>query len=291
MAFDRACRKRGYLYQEGGILSPDGHCRAFDAAPRGTVIGSGAGVVVLKRLDDALADGDHDPRRDPGTAINNDGACKAATPRRASKGRREVIAAALAIAGVAPASDRLRRGPRHRHPARRSHRGRGAAAGLPRNRGAGCCGLGSVKTNIGHLDAAALDDFGTGYASLSQLQTLPFDRIKIDRSFINSLGENEQSAAIVETITALGRSLHVPITAEGVETPAIREKLAALGCANAQGWYFDAPSRGMSRACNSHPRSKSRPNRVPSPTAIGPVQAISGNSSTGLTVLADPLLI
>ena len=84
----------------------------------------------------------------------------------------------------------------------------------------------------------ALDDFGTGYASLSQLQTLPFDRIKIDRSFINALGHNEQSAAIVETITALGRSLHVPITAEGVETPEIREKLAALGCADAQGWYF-----------------------------------------------------
>jgi len=84
----------------------------------------------------------------------------------------------------------------------------------------------------------ALDDFGTGYASLSQLQTLPFDRIKIDRSFIHALGQNEQSAAIVETITALGRSLNVPITAEGVETPAVREKLAALGCADAQGWYF-----------------------------------------------------
>ena len=84
----------------------------------------------------------------------------------------------------------------------------------------------------------ALDDFGTGYASLSQLQMLPFDRIKIDRSFINALGHNEQSAAIVETITALGRSLHVPITTEGVETPAIREKLSALGCSDAQGWYF-----------------------------------------------------
>lgn len=84
----------------------------------------------------------------------------------------------------------------------------------------------------------ALDDFGTGYASLSQLHSLPFDRIKIDKSFINALGDNEQSAAIVETITALGRSLKVPITAEGVETGAIREQLAALGCSDAQGWYF-----------------------------------------------------
>ena len=84
----------------------------------------------------------------------------------------------------------------------------------------------------------ALDDFGTGYASLSQLQSLPFDRIKIDRSFINALAENEQSAAIVETITALGKSLNVPITAEGVETLAARERLAALGCSDAQGWHF-----------------------------------------------------
>jgi EAL domain-containing protein (putative c-di-GMP-specific phosphodiesterase class I) len=84
----------------------------------------------------------------------------------------------------------------------------------------------------------ALDDFGTGYASLSQLHSLPFDRIKIDKSFISALSDDEQGAAIVETITALGKSLKVPITAEGVETSAIREQLAALGCSDAQGWYF-----------------------------------------------------
>lgn len=84
----------------------------------------------------------------------------------------------------------------------------------------------------------ALDDFGTGYASLSQLHSLPFDRIKIDKSFINALGSDEQSAAIVETITALGRSLRVPITAEGVESDNVRAQLAALGCSDAQGWYF-----------------------------------------------------
>ena len=84
----------------------------------------------------------------------------------------------------------------------------------------------------------ALDDFGTGYASLSQLNALPFDRIKIDKSFISALSNDEQGAAIVETITALGRSLKVPITAEGVENGAIRAQLAALGCSDAQGWYF-----------------------------------------------------
>ena len=89
-----------------------------------------------------------------------------------------------------------------------------------------------------HGIAIALDDFGTGYASLSQLHALPFDRIKIDRSFITSLGVNEQAAAIVQTIAALGKTLCVPITAEGVETDSIRAQMAALGCTDAQGFHF-----------------------------------------------------
>ena len=89
-----------------------------------------------------------------------------------------------------------------------------------------------------HGIAIALDDFGTGYASLSQLHALPFDRIKIDRSFINSLGKSDQAAAIVQTITSLGKTLSVPITAEGVESDHIREQMAALGCTDAQGFHF-----------------------------------------------------
>jgi len=89
-----------------------------------------------------------------------------------------------------------------------------------------------------HGIAIALDDFGTGYASLSQLHALPFDRIKIDRSFITSLGQSEQAVAIVQTIAALGKTLSVPITAEGVETDSIREQMAALGCTDAQGFHF-----------------------------------------------------
>ena len=84
----------------------------------------------------------------------------------------------------------------------------------------------------------ALDDFGTGYASLTQLQSLPFDRIKIDKSFVATIGENEQSAAIVRTIASLGKLLCVPITAEGVETEAVRRQLAEAGCQDAQGWLF-----------------------------------------------------
>jgi diguanylate cyclase (GGDEF)-like protein len=110
----------------------------------------------------------------------------------------------------------------------------------------------------------ALDDFGTGYASLSQLHTLPFDRIKIDKSFINALGNHEQGAAIVETITALGKSLHVPITAEGVETQAIREQLVALGCSDAQGWFFG-------RAVAGHVASMQFAPKMQTPPEPGPV--------------------
>lgn len=84
----------------------------------------------------------------------------------------------------------------------------------------------------------SLDDFGTGYASLSQLNELPFDRIKIDKSFIAGIQSNSQNRAIVEAITALGKSLSMPVTAEGVEEDEIRDMLLALGCSDAQGWLF-----------------------------------------------------
>ena len=91
----------------------------------------------------------------------------------------------------------------------------------------------------------SLDDFGTGYASLSQLRSLPFDRIKIDRSFVASLLEDNQSEAIVSTIASLGRALSLPITAEGIETDHIREKLTALGCSDGQGWLFGKAVSGQ----------------------------------------------
>jgi diguanylate cyclase (GGDEF)-like protein len=84
----------------------------------------------------------------------------------------------------------------------------------------------------------SLDDFGTGYASLTQLQSLPFDRIKIDRSFVAALLDDKQSSAIVSTIAALGKSLHLPVTAEGVECEEVRARLESLGCADGQGWLW-----------------------------------------------------
>jgi diguanylate cyclase (GGDEF)-like protein len=87
----------------------------------------------------------------------------------------------------------------------------------------------------------ALDDFGTGYSSLAHLRALPFDRIKIDRSFVTSIGDNAESAAIVSAITRLGESLNLPITAEGIEDAAVEERVRALGCAKGQGWLYGRP--------------------------------------------------
>lgn len=87
----------------------------------------------------------------------------------------------------------------------------------------------------------ALDDFGTGYSSLAHLRALPFDRIKIDRSFVTAMGESSESAAIVNAIARLGESLGLPVTAEGVETLAIETQLKDLGLPRGQGWHFGKP--------------------------------------------------
>jgi diguanylate cyclase (GGDEF)-like protein/PAS domain S-box-containing protein len=87
----------------------------------------------------------------------------------------------------------------------------------------------------------AMDDFGTGYCSLSYLRSFPFDKIKIDRSFVRDLDSNPEAQAIVRAIVTLGSSLGVTITAEGVETAHDLEKLRLEGCAQAQGFLFSAP--------------------------------------------------
>jgi len=146
----------GYLYQAGAILSPDGHCRAFDEKAAGTVIGSGAGIVVLKRLDDALRDGDTIHAVIKGSAANNDGADKVGFTAPSVNGQAEAIRAAQLIAGVPAESV----GYIETH-------GTGTVLGDPIELAAltqafhadsgrtGYCAIGSVKTNVGHLDAAA----------------------------------------------------------------------------------------------------------------------------------------
>jgi acyl transferase domain-containing protein/acyl carrier protein len=147
---------RGYRYMKDGIQSPDGHCRAFDAEARGTVWGDGAGVVVLKRLSSALADGDRILATVKGSAVNNDGAQKVGYTAPGVEGQSRVIVEALAEAGVSP--DEVGYVEAH---------GTGTPLGDPVEitaltqafRGGtdrtGYCAIGSVKTNIGHLNAAA----------------------------------------------------------------------------------------------------------------------------------------
>jgi acyl transferase domain-containing protein len=148
--------REGYLYQEEGIMSPDGHCRAFDESARGTVAGEGAGVVLLKRLVEALADGDTIHAVIKSSAVNNDGSLKVGFTAPSLDGQAEVISEALALAGVD--ADSISYVETH---------GTGTPLGDPVEIGAltqayrastqkrGFCAIGSLKTNIGHLDAAA----------------------------------------------------------------------------------------------------------------------------------------
>ncbi|MCC3566017.1 MULTISPECIES: beta-ketoacyl synthase N-terminal-like domain-containing protein [unclassified Microcoleus] len=149
-------QKTGYFYKEGMILSPDGHCRAFDANAQGTVSGSGVGIVVLKRLEEAIADGDYIHAVIKGCAINNDGAVKVGYTAPSIDGQAQAIADALAIAEIPPETVSYIE----------AH-GTGTPLGDPIEIAAltqafsvdtkkkGFCAIGSAKTNIGHLDTAA----------------------------------------------------------------------------------------------------------------------------------------
>lgn len=152
----RVPQKTGYLHEPGGTLSPDGHCRAFDAEAGGMIIGNGVGVVALKRLSEAIADGDYIHAVIKGAAINNDGAGKVGYTAPSVDGQAEVIAEAMMLGEVEPETISYLQ----------AH-GTGTALGDPIEIGAlskvfqantakkGFCAIGSVKTNIGHLDAAA----------------------------------------------------------------------------------------------------------------------------------------
>ena len=101
----------------------------------------------------------------------------------------------------------------------------------------------SIVTSLKNQGVSlSLDDFGTGYSSLSHLRALPFDRIKIDRSFVAAMRGSPDAQAIVVAIVRLGESLAMPITAEGVEDEATAIELTRLGCSKGQGWYFGRAS-------------------------------------------------
>ncbi len=149
-------QKSGYFYQEGMILSPDGHCRPFDHKAQGIVPGYGLGVVVLKLLSEALKDGDNVRAVIKGSAINNDGHLKMGYTAPSLEGQTDVIVRALAMAGVEAESISFVE----------AH-GTGTPIGDPievealtrafrrQTQRKGFCALGAVKSNIGHLDTAA----------------------------------------------------------------------------------------------------------------------------------------
>jgi len=152
----RIPHRAGYLCDAGGVVSPDGHVRAFDARASGTVFGSGGGIVVLKRLTDALAAGDTIRAVIKGSAVNNDGSAKAGYTAPSVDSQADAVVEALANAGVE--ADSIGYVEAH---------GSGTPVGDPIEVRAltkafrtftarpGFCALGSVKTNVGHLDAAA----------------------------------------------------------------------------------------------------------------------------------------
>ena len=149
-------QKRGSFYQDGGMISPDGHCRTFDANAQGTVFGSGAGVVLLKRLEDAARDGDRVYAVIKGFAANNDGAAKVGYTAPSVEGQARVIAMAQAAAGISPEAI----GYLEAH-------GTATPLGDPielaaatqafraHTKARGFCAIGSAKTNVGHLDIAS----------------------------------------------------------------------------------------------------------------------------------------
>ncbi len=146
----------GYLYQEGGIASPDGHCRAFDVKAEGTLAGHGAGMVLLKRLADAWKDGDSIEAIIKGSAINNDGSSKIGYTAPGVDGQAEVIAEALATAQINPETVTYIEAHGTATPLGDPIEIAALTQAFRQSTGKkGFCAVGSVKTNIGHLDAAA----------------------------------------------------------------------------------------------------------------------------------------
>jgi EAL domain-containing protein (putative c-di-GMP-specific phosphodiesterase class I) len=108
--------------------------------------------------------------------------------------------------------------------------------------------LQDTEATVGILDELhnlgvriSMDDFGTGYSSLAYLQKFPFDKIKIDRSFVKDLSERPQSIAIIRAVTAMSTSLGMKTTAEGVETEEELQTLKEEGCTEVQGYLFSKP--------------------------------------------------
>jgi amino acid adenylation domain-containing protein len=254
-------QRRGYRYVDGGTLSPDGHCRPFDADARGTTGCSGAGVVVLKRLADALRDGDPIRAVIRGSAVNNDGAAKVGFTAPGVDGQVDVVTRALADAGVSPRSI----GYVEAH-------GTGTSLGDPIEVSAltkafrtgtedtGFCVLGSVKGTFGHADAAA------GVAGL------------------------------IKAVLALEHETLPPNVNLDAPNPRIRFARSPFRLnPAATGWPADGPRRaGVSSfgmgGTNAHVVLEQAPALVPSEPAAEPqLFPLSAKTSSALATMADEL--
>ena len=228
--------EEGYVYKEGFISSPDGHCRAFDADAHGTVTGNGVGLVVLKRLDDALRDGDRIDAVILASAMNNDGGTKLGYTAPSREGQIEVIRQAQQMAEV----DAESIGYVEAH-------GTGTPVGDPVEIDAlklafgtsrkNYCALGAVKTNIGHLDTAAgIAGFIKAVLVLKNKQIPPTLHFKqpnpksdLDNSpfFINNKTlnwtGNQRRRAAVSSFGMGGTNIHVVLE----EAPTVHETEAA----------------------------------------------------------------
>ncbi|MEU9133490.1 beta-ketoacyl synthase N-terminal-like domain-containing protein [Kitasatospora sp. NPDC048540] len=223
----------GYGYQEGGIMSRDGHCRVFDARSSGTVKGNGCAVVALRRLDDALADGDQVYAVIRGTAVTNDGSDKIGFTAPGPAGQQGAILAALADSGI-PA-DRIGYVETH---------GTGTSLGDPielralaaahteAGGPAPGCAIGSVKANLGHLDAAAGVVGLVKAALVLRHQTIPpqinFERpnplLRLDRLPYRVVTEATRceeplTAAAVSSFGLGGTNAHVVLSAPPARDP------------------------------------------------------------------------
>lgn len=258
----------GYLHQPGGTSSPDGHCRAFDADAGGSVVGTGVGVVVLKHLNDALADGDHIYAVIKGSAINNDGATKASFTAPSVIGQARAAAAALEAARLS--ADDIGFVEAH---------GTGTPLGDPievaaltmafreSSQARQTCALGSAKTNIGHLDAAA---GVAGFIKAVQTvrhglipPTLHFQRpnpqLRLDSSpfYVNNELEEWDAAprrAAVNSIGMGGTNAHVILEeppAVQPSEPAEPHQLLVLSARTATA--LEASSARLARWLREHP--------------------------------------
>ncbi|MFJ4187795.1 SDR family NAD(P)-dependent oxidoreductase [Kitasatospora sp. NPDC089509] len=222
---------KGYLYEEGAILSKDGHVRTFDAGASGTVLGNGVGVLVLKLLRDAIADRDTVHAVIKGSATNNDGSGKVSFAAPGAAGQVAVIREAHAVAGVDPESigyvEAHGTATRLGDPVEVSSLTKAFRAGTERS---GFCAIGSVKSNIGHLDAAA------GVAGV--IKTALMMR---HRTLVPTVNHHEPNPALDLATTPFRISTDtVPWTAEGPLRAGVSS--FGIGGTNAHAVLQEAPA-------------------------------------------------